>query len=101
MFVSYNYKKRVYSKDRYEYELIDSEFQTVVLVATANSLSTAVIQEYSKRNLNVAANLVLAFVWMNKHYPGWSIREMINYSKHHNPLFEQYEKDLQKYLVLL
>jgi hypothetical protein len=100
MFQSY---KLIQAKDgiRYwEYELIDSEFGTVSIMSE-HGIWGAVIQEYSKRNLNVAANLAVVFNWHNKKYPHWSIQELINYNKNHNPLFPPYEEDLQKYLVLL
>jgi hypothetical protein len=110
MFISYKYKQylgRKDSKHTWEYELTDSEFGTVSGAAEMNCIlypvimGVAIIQEYSKRNLNIAANLVMAFVWFNKLYPNWSIREMIDDNKKYNPLFPPYEKDLQKYLVLL
>jgi hypothetical protein len=99
MFISYEFGKY----DR-EYELTDSEFGTVlgiIGVGLNYCFENAVIQEYSKRNLNVAANLMRAFIWYNKQYPGWSIQYLIEINKKHNPLFPQYEKDIQKYLVLL
>jgi hypothetical protein len=88
-----------------EYELTDSEFGTVLgkkLFASwfPVGVALAVIQEYSRRNLNVAANLAVAFNWYSKN-GGLSVQETINYNKTYNHLFSQYEKDLQKYLVLL
>jgi hypothetical protein len=102
MFVSY--KPNRYIKDGFhyfEYEITDSEFGTVSGNGVGLMIVTAVIQEYSKRNLNVAANLALAFVWWLEQNPSWSIQQIINGSKIYNPPFSQYEKDLQKYLVLL
>ena len=106
MFQSYKHIKYLGYKDykhSYEYELVDSEFGTIsgVGVGVGVAVGIAVIQEYSKRNLNVGKNLMLAFVWHNKLYPNWSIQQMIDYSKKNNPLFSQYEEDLQKYLLLL
>ena len=108
MFQSYKYKKYLGKKDGkncYEYELTDSDFGTVsgvgVGVEVEVGVGVAVIQEYSKRKLNVGKNLMLAFVWRNKQRPYWSIQEMIDYNKKYNPLFSQYEEDLQKYLLLL
>jgi hypothetical protein len=102
MFQSYKYKNALFSKDgkyHWEYELTDSKFGTVSGICS--NIGEAVIKEYSKRNLNVAANLALAFVWLNKNYPYWSIQLIIDYNKNHYPPFSQYEKALQKYLVLL
>ena len=110
MFQSYKFIKSLgYKNGEYswEYELIDSEFGTVYgseigienwIVA---ELGVAVIQEYSKRNLNVAANLAVAFVWFNKLHSWYLIEKMIENSKNHNPLFLPYEEDINKYLPLL
>ena len=58
-----------YDNYAYEYELTDSDFGTVSGVVVEDGLGgvgVAVIQEYSKRKLNVGKNLMLAFVWYNK-----------------------------------
>jgi hypothetical protein len=109
MFQSYILKEMTSKNGKnycWEYELTDSEFRTVFGVHERGighwcGVCAAVIQEYDKRNLNVMANLMRAFVWMHKRHPDWSIQDMIDYNKRYNPLFLQYEKDLQKYLVLL
>jgi hypothetical protein len=108
MFQSYKFIKLLDIKDGktiWEYELIDSEFGAISVIGTGLwfevELGATVIQEYKKRNLNVAANLAMAFICYNKQYPDWSIQFMINLNKNHNPFFQQYEEDLQKYLVLL
>jgi hypothetical protein len=109
MFQSLSYTLRGYSNEHrgytWEYELTDSEFGTVSgvgagTIAGGVEVGIAVIQEYSKRNLNVAANLIKGFIWYNKQY-AHSIQHIIAYNKKYNPLFQRYEKDLQKYLVLL
>jgi hypothetical protein len=114
MFISYDFSENFYYQDDkyyWEYELTDSEFGTVSGIGVSDiydmedsgkptyefdMFEVAVIQEYSKRNLNVAANLAVAFVWS-----GFPIDELIEINKEYNPLFLPYEKDLQKYLVLL
>ena len=109
MFQSFKYKKSLGYKDgkhSWEYELTDSDFGTVsgVWVDIAGAVvevGVAVIQEYSQRKLNVGKNLMLFFVWHNKQHPYWSIQQLIDFNKKHNPLFAQYEEDLQKYLLLL
>ena len=105
MFQSYKFIKPLEYKDgkwSFEYELVDSEFGTIsgVVVGVEAGVGVAVIQEYSKRKLNVGKNLMLAFVWHNKQKPYWSIQKLIDYNKKYNPLFPQYEEDLQKYLIL-
>jgi hypothetical protein len=107
MFISYKYKRSMTKDGKYcwEYELTDSEFGTVLgameLSKNSSLPEVAVIEEYSKRNLNVAANLMRVFIWMHKEYPDSSIQEMIDDRKKYNPRFAQYEEDLQKYLILL
>ena len=110
MFQSYKHINYLGYKDgklSWEYELTDSDFGTVsgvgaeVEVGVVADVGIAVIQEYSKLKLNVGKNLMLSFVWYNKLYPYWSIQQIIDRNKKHNPLFSQYEEDLQKYLLLL
>jgi hypothetical protein len=113
MFVSFICKKFVGYKNNkriFLYDLTDSEFGTIsdinVKVKVGNDAFVigapmAIIQEYSKRNLNVAANLAIALNWCIKKYPYHSVQDLINVNKKYNQLFSQYEKDLQKYLVLL
>jgi hypothetical protein len=109
MFVSFKcneYLGRKNGKSSWKYELTDSEFGTVSDIMDNHWFWTgvwiAVIQEYSKRKLNVAANLALAFHWWQKQHPDCSIQRLIDDNKSYplSPL-SQYEKDLQKYLVLL
>jgi hypothetical protein len=99
------YKNKSDGRFPWEHELIDSEFGAISVIGTGLGfeveLGVAVIQEYSQRNLHVAANLVVAFVWWHKEHPWLSVQEIIDYNKRHNSLFSQYEEDLQKYLVLL
>jgi hypothetical protein len=108
MFQSYICKSLTYKdcKHIWKYELTDSEFGTVagigvITIVGVIEFEIAVIQEYSKRNLNVAANLALAFLWYNKQHSYWSVQKLIDHNKIYNSLFSRYEKDLQKYLVLL
>jgi hypothetical protein len=110
MFISYEYKSH-YEKDgeyTWEYEITDSEFGTSSgavsiekVAAYIIEIAIAVIQEYSKRNLNVAANLILSFAWLHRQHPFLPIQKLIDWNKADNPFFLPYEKDLQKYLVLL
>jgi hypothetical protein len=112
MFISYYYTKYLEYKDdgeTFSYELTDSEFGRVLGIATATvmgstivvEIGSAVIQEYSKRNLNVAANLAVALVWWQKQHPFFTIQHIIDSNIKYIPSFSQYEIDLQKYMVLL
>ena len=96
MFVSFRFIYVQYDND-WTYELTDSEFGTVSGI-NKGFIWRYIIEEYSKRNLNVAANLAIALVWYNNHYPFYSIQDMIDENK---KIFQQYEEDLQKYLLLL
>jgi hypothetical protein len=115
MFKSYEHYHLVYNhktnKYRWEYKIIDDDWGGVGVapeVRLAAGLATwfavevgaAVIQEYSKRDLPVAPNLVHAFQWYSQKY-GYSIEQIIALNKQHNPLYKDYEKDIEKYLVLL
>ena len=112
MFQSIEYTKHLgYNKktSSYEYELTDSDFScvvvvVVVVVAVAVAVVVAVdaiIKEYTKRNLNVAYNLLLYFRWYEKQY-GWSIAKQIEWAEMYQPLFTpQIKADLNKYLLLL
>jgi hypothetical protein len=87
-----------------EYELTDSKFGIVSGIEVESSFGVefgvTIIKEYSKRNMNVAANLMKAFIWQHEQYD-WPLHEIIDCNKKYNPHFLPYEKDLQKYLVLL
>jgi hypothetical protein len=98
-FVGYNKKTMLGS---YEYDLTDSDFSCVVIVDTGIALTTAaVIQEYTKRNLNVAKNLLLYFRWREKN-DIHSIADQIVLADKYVSLFTPKLKDqLQKYLPLL
>ena len=82
----------------YEYKLVDSDFScNAVGIAQAS----AVIREYSKRKLNVAANLVKYFKYYEKRYD-WSIASQIAWAEKQPLLFTpEIKADLQKYLPLL
>jgi hypothetical protein len=100
-FLGYNKKTKLYS---YEYELTDSDFSCVVVVvapAGTGMATHAVIQEYTKRNLNVAKNLLLYFRWYEKE-DIYSIAKQIEWAERNQPLFTpQLKADLNKYLSLL
>ena len=88
---------------KWQYKLIDSDFEVEVEfgVDVGVELAVAVIDTYEKRKLNVAANLALAFLYLHKNYRNISIQQIIEWNKQYNPKFAQYEKDLEKYMVLL
>jgi hypothetical protein len=92
---------------RYEYKIVDDDWVWVAVgveveapVAVGVAVAIAVIQEYSKRDLPIAPNLVRAFQWQSKKY-GVSIEQIIAWNKQYNPLYKDYEQDIERYLVLL
>ena|ERR1700722_5055766 len=90
--------------NEYKFELVDSDFICVVIGAEAAGVTAetdAVIQEYSKRKLNVAANLIRCFQFQEKKY-GWSIAKQIAWAEQYQPLLTpEIKTDLQKYLTLI
>ncbi|SRR5258708_11488121 len=111
MFLSYGYIKCIDHNSktklyRWEYKIIDSEFEEIearvagrevdVVISSAYAVA---IDIYERRGLNVATNLVRAFIWQSKKY-GWSISDMVKWNKHHNPKFAKYEEQISKYLIL-
>src|ERR1700722_401751 len=112
MFQSIEYTKyfgynAVTKLHEYKYKLVDSDFRCIaVAVAVAVGVVVevevaAVIQEYSKRKLNVAANLIRCFKYHEKEY-GWSITQQIAWAEKYQPLFTpELKADLQKYLALI
>ena len=75
-------------------KIIDSDFEEVGVEVAA------VIEAYEKRNLNVAANLMLAMLYISKKWK-YSVQQIINWNKQYNPKYAKYEKDIEKYMVLL
>jgi hypothetical protein len=91
------------NKYRYGYKIVDDDWVEVAVaveVAGEVAVGVAVIQEYSKRDLPIAPNLVRAFQWYSKNY-GTSIEQLIAWNKQRNPLYKDYEQDIERYMVLL
>ena len=98
---------------RWRYKIIDSEWEAEgeaegvavavivdVPVDVHVDVGIAVIQEYSKRELPVAANLIRAFQWCCSKY-GFSIQQIIDWNKQYNPQYKQYEEEVNRYLTLI
>jgi hypothetical protein len=108
MFKSYAYIKYLghdqkTNEYRHGYKIVDDDwiaFGVGVEVGVAVGIGAAVIQEYSKRDLPIATNLVRAFQWYSQKC-GYSIEQIIAWNKQHNPLYKDYEQDIERYLVLL
>ena len=110
MFLSYEYDGAVpydpkTDEYRWKFKIIDSEWEVVVVVVDQDHIvevaaAVAVIQEYSKRELPVAANLIRAFQFISFRY-GYSIQTIIDWNKQLSPQYKQYEEEVGKLLVLL
>ena len=110
MFVSYEYLGHDYydpitNKYRWRFKIVDSEWEAVAVMVASTvgdsvAVGLAVIQEYSKRELPVAANLIRAFQWYSSKY-GYSIEQIVDSNKQHNPQYKQYKEEADKLLVLL
>ena len=87
-------------KDKYgisQFKIIDSDFEEVAVVDclwAGIGLWIAVIETYEKRNLNVAANLVLAFLHYHKANPDSPLMCVIDFNQGKNPKFAKYEKEV-------
>lgn len=114
MFLSHEYKKfdsYDFKTDHahYQYKLIDSDFESEDFESVIGDLvwqecvlftSIIIIKEYSKRNLNVSANIIRAIQNYSQLYRH-SIKYIIDTNKKCSPEFHKYEKDIKKYLLLI
>jgi hypothetical protein len=102
-YLGYNAATKLYEN---EFELIDSDFSCAVCpyetaVPTAVAVGGIVIQEYSKRNLNVAANLIRCFKYQEKKY-GSSIATQIVWAERYQHQFTpEIKAELDKYLAII
>lgn len=105
----------VSNKFYYRNELIDDnfietdEYHTFVPINTigdvwCDTINTT-INIYKNRNLNVAANLVKALIYATSQYDtiinNCRINDVIKYCKKNSTEFLKYEKDVEKYLLLI
>ena len=103
-YIGFDKKTRLYD---YQYELMDTDFGNAVLCGTHHIGSISIlaaegiIREYAKRELNVAANLILFFRWYEMHY-SISIAVQIERLKKYLPIFTpELKTDVDKYLALV
>jgi hypothetical protein len=83
-------------KYRFSFEITDTDFCALV---RANSYWEAVIQEYEKRNLNVAKNLVLTYkIVMELCNKAWSKTEYYDFMMAKSN--GKYDKEIEKYMLL-
>jgi hypothetical protein len=114
MFISYEYQKYLGYDNKtklynYRYKIVDDDFEVIdifrlgqveALEEVKGGGTLGVIETYEKRNLPVAPNLIKAILWYCDKY-GYGIKDIICWNKDYNPKFAKYEKDIEKYLLLL
>lgn len=85
--------------------LIDSEFQEKFIAhnhLTGVDIITPIIEIYEKKECNIAYNLVKLYSHLMTRFDmKISLKEYISNLSKVNPLFAKYEKDTEKYFVLL
>ena len=100
-YLGYDEKTKLY---RHQFKIIDSDFECLTSPwheGHGLKRAGAVINVYKERNLNVAANLALFFKWQVKEYNYYNIDYAINFCRKYMPELNEYEKDLEKYLLLM
>lgn len=90
------------------YSIVDTNFTETLFVEDAPvwlergfiALTDAIINLYSRRNHNIAQNLALFFLWIEK---CWyiDIATALSLCQRNVPEFPKYDKDVQKYLLLM
>src|SRR5258708_18000842 len=110
MFKSYEYISYLGTRGKdnkssgYICKIFDRKFTDeieIIVQQGAPTIVVAVIEAYEKRNLPVAANLITAICWMDRRNVGLDIKRLIQLSMIYIPKFAKYEKDIEKYLVLI
>lgn len=84
----------------YEYAIIDSDFEAKIAVNTGviGSLIIAIVEEYERRNLSVAGNIVRLANYLQRD----SNFDYLNFLRYYCfSLYEKYENEINKYLVLM
>jgi hypothetical protein len=106
-YLEFNSKTNLYSD---LYKIIDDDFEEEIMgerpgnsPARFGGGEGAIINCYSKRNLNVPKNLFLFFMFNEKQYGSiyYNIQQQISYCMKNKPLFPKYKEDVEKYLLLL
>ncbi|SRR5258708_10305009 len=107
MFLSFELKPKIYrdvkGMNGYQYSIIDSDFKESRFISTSDDNFNGwgeLIKSYEKRDLPVASNLMKALLWYGKKH-NFNIKELISWNKQYNQKFQQYEEEINKYLILL
>ena len=87
----------------YLFKIIDEDFEEDVVGTGHAPTEGAVINCYSKRNLNVSKNLFLMFMFNEKLYGSRhnNIQQQISWCMEYQKLFPKYKEEVEKYLLLI
>jgi hypothetical protein len=106
-YIKYDEKTNIYKQ---QCKIIDSDFEQIITArfnhmpgGTIDGLylnMLPIIEAYEKRNLPIAPNLIKAILYVHKN-AYYSISELLDFNKDYNQKFAKYEKDIEKYLILL
>jgi hypothetical protein len=106
MFISYEYIGYLgfnpeLKLHQYQYRVVDSEFETIdTAYGSAAHDPSFVIFTYERLNLPVVPNLMKSLIYYSKK-TGYPVSRLIGWSRECTPKFREYEKELEKYMVLL
>lgn len=103
MFKSVNLIKFINETDSSLWNIIDDGFEELIEIFDDNqagSLHNQIISVYERRKLNVAANIILLFKFLEKEWCQ-SIENQIWYQFKYNKNYKKYHNDVEKYLLLI
>jgi len=111
MFKSYSWKYLDYDSKtdqwRYEITIMDVDFTEPVAASaitadwTINDIADALIDIYSRRNLNVAGNLVLFMQYVENKWPWRDIKRQIKWYQKYVPGYQKYHDQVMDYLIFM
>jgi len=116
MFRSYSYKYLGYDSKtdqwRHEITIVDDDFTEddafassvrplILADEAAAAVSAALIDIYSRRNLNVAGNLVLLMQYIENKWPCRDIKSQIEWYQKYVPEYPKYHDQVMDYLVFI
>jgi len=100
MFRSVNYK---YIRSQYEITIVDDDFTEIVVASNTfiNTIVSILIDVYSRRNLNVAGNLVLLMQCIEHRWSWRNIKQQIKGYQKYVPEYSNYHDQVMDYLVFM
>lgn len=95
---------------KFEYQITDSEFGVIRCIGSTSCMNAdgsmvgradVIITEYTKRGLNVAANLAKMLTLYIIAHKEANVQALIQACEDLQPMFAQYKDELTKYLALM